>query len=217
MTWLITGNSNATTTSFLGTTNPQPLVIKTNNKEAMRVASADGDVSIGDLGGTRDPDYKLDVQGILNADDIRKGGTRLVGSQWKDGSGSISYDPPVVQGLVGIGTTDPWAKLHVVDPDGLGIRLSNGGELSLTMFVDDVGTSEEFLHLESRGADLHINGGGDPVHIQNLIGNVIRLGPSDDLSLTMMLRSIPQQVFALETRGADLQLNGVSPVHIQNL
>jgi hypothetical protein len=40
MTWLITGNSNATTTSFLGTTNPQTLVIKTNNKEAMRVASA---------------------------------------------------------------------------------------------------------------------------------------------------------------------------------
>src|SRR5688500_19608381 len=87
MTWLITGNSNATTTSFLGTTNPQPLVIKTNNKEAMRVASADGDVSIGELGATRSPDYKLDVQGILNADDIYKGGTQLVGSQWEDVSG----------------------------------------------------------------------------------------------------------------------------------
>jgi hypothetical protein len=81
MTWLIGGNSNATTTSFLGTTNLQPLVIKTNNKEAMRVASADGDVSIGELGATRSPDYKLDVQGILNADDIYKDGAKLVGSQ----------------------------------------------------------------------------------------------------------------------------------------
>src|SRR5215217_5578353 len=100
MTWLIGGNSNVTTTSFLGTINPQPLVIKTNNKEAMRVASADGDVSIGDQGATRSPDYKLDVQGILNADDIYKGGARLVGSQWEDVTDDgISYGA----GNVGIG------------------------------------------------------------------------------------------------------------------
>src|SRR5215208_8129474 len=114
MTWLIGGNSNVTTTSFLGTTNPQPLVIKTNNKEAMRVASADGDVSIGELGATRSPDYKLDVQGILNADDIYKDGARLVGSQWEDVTDDgISYGA----GNVGIGelgaARDPDYKLDV--------------------------------------------------------------------------------------------------------
>src|SRR5215217_8846631 len=114
MTWLIGGNSNVTTTSFLGTINPQPLVIKTNNKEAMRVASADGDVSIGDQGATRSPDYKLDVQGILNADDIYKGGARLVGSQWEDVTDDgISYGA----GNVGIGelgaARDPDYKLDV--------------------------------------------------------------------------------------------------------
>ena len=99
-TWLIAGNSNIDSTKFLGTTTPQPLVIKTNNKEAMRVASADGDVSIGDQGGTRSPDYKLDVQGILNADDIYKGGVPVVSSQWdrRDRRG-ISY----AAGKVGIG------------------------------------------------------------------------------------------------------------------
>jgi hypothetical protein len=100
MTWLLGGNSNVTTTSFLGTTTPLPLVIKTNNKEAMRVASADGDVSIGELGASRSPDYKLDVQGILNADDIYKDGTQLVGSQWEDVTDDgISYGA----GNVGIG------------------------------------------------------------------------------------------------------------------
>ena|SRR5215212_8340279 len=189
MTWFITGNSNATTTSFLGTTTPQPLVIKTNNKEAMRVASADGDVSIGELGGTRDPDYKLDVQGILNADDIYKGGTELVGSQWANvpNSNSISYyadgDPSDVS--VGIGTDSPSYQLHVVAPRKFdGITLDNGGDLSLLMFVDDIGTSDSeelILHLASNGADLHINGDGTPVRMGNLfVANLIQ-GSSREL------------------------------------
>jgi hypothetical protein len=100
MTWLLTGNDDAQPGSFLGTTNAQPLVINTNNQQAMRVASADGDVSIGDQGGTRSPDYKLDVQGILNADDIYKDGAKLVGSQWEDVTDDgINYGA----GNVGIG------------------------------------------------------------------------------------------------------------------
>lgn len=37
--WTIDGNSNTTTSSFLGTTNAQPLVLKTNNQERLRLES----------------------------------------------------------------------------------------------------------------------------------------------------------------------------------
>lgn len=46
--WSITGNSNTlSTTNFLGTTNTQALVIRTNNIEAMRVLSTNQNVGIG--------------------------------------------------------------------------------------------------------------------------------------------------------------------------
>jgi len=46
--WLITGNSNTTTTNFLGTKNTQPLIFKTSNVERMRIAKT-GQVGIGAL------------------------------------------------------------------------------------------------------------------------------------------------------------------------
>jgi len=46
--WSTTGNSNTTgTTNFLGTINNQPLVIKTNNTERMRIMNTTGNVGIG--------------------------------------------------------------------------------------------------------------------------------------------------------------------------
>jgi hypothetical protein len=48
--WTLTGNAGTSPgTNFLGTTDAQPLVVKTNNAEAMRVTSA-GDVGIGTAG-----------------------------------------------------------------------------------------------------------------------------------------------------------------------
>lgn len=46
-TWNTTGNSGTNpTTNFIGTTDNQPLVLKANNKEGLRILS-DGNVRIG--------------------------------------------------------------------------------------------------------------------------------------------------------------------------
>jgi hypothetical protein len=108
MPWDLFGNSGTNTSSFLGTVDVRPLVIKTNGAEAMRVTS-EGRVSIGGLGGPRSPDYRLDVQGTLNADEIRKGGAPLVESQWTTVGGGITYEG----GEVGIGARISGYRLNV--------------------------------------------------------------------------------------------------------
>ena len=108
MPWDLTGNSGTSTSSFLGTIDARPLIIKTNSAEAMRVGS-DGKLSIGSLGGPRSPDYKLDIQGVLNADEIYKGGAPLVESQWTTLGGGITYEG----GEVGIGARVSGYRLNV--------------------------------------------------------------------------------------------------------
>src|SRR5215207_6831141 len=105
--WDTTGN-DAVTGSFLGTRNAQPLAIRTGGAERMRIAP-DGGISVG-LPGVRLQEYKLDVGGVLHADDVHKNGAPLVGSQWGDvAGGGISYGG----GDVGIGAVRSGYKLNV--------------------------------------------------------------------------------------------------------
>src|SRR5439155_20301708 len=55
--WSLTGNTGTiSTTNFLGTTDAQPLIVKTNNTEALRVTPA-GNVGIG----TSTPANKVEI------------------------------------------------------------------------------------------------------------------------------------------------------------
>src|SRR5690349_12661716 len=134
--WTLTGNAGTNpSNNFLGTTDSQPLVIRTNGREAMRV-TPDGKVGIG----TATPKYSLSLftssdlnylEVVSGAGDTNGGwfgtdGTDLV-IQPKSGSNVVFYStsrltsssPPlmVVQndGNVGVGTAAPGAKLQITD------------------------------------------------------------------------------------------------------
>ena len=71
--WSLTGNSDTNpSTNFIGTIDGQPLVMKTNNNEALRIDAA------GNLGiGTNNPTAKLDVDGSVRLRNTAAGTNEL--------------------------------------------------------------------------------------------------------------------------------------------
>jgi hypothetical protein len=122
--WLLTGNATAAS-NFLGTTNNQPLSVRTNGTERLRVA-ANGNVGVGLTG----PATKLHVSGgrirlessgkrlDLRADggavDVQSETHNLfLHSSGPSGRNHIIMNPFGNEGNVGIGTQAPTAKLEV--------------------------------------------------------------------------------------------------------
>jgi hypothetical protein len=108
-TWSLLGNdlSNYGFTPKLGATSNHDLKIITNNQLRMIVKKGTGNVGIG----ITSPQYKLDVEGKVNATGFLRDGEELRGSQWSEGTNpdNICY----TLGNVGIGTCDPMHKLHI--------------------------------------------------------------------------------------------------------
>jgi hypothetical protein len=131
--WSLSGNSNSTSSSKLGTTTAIPLRIMTNNLERMRITPT-GSIGIG----TSTPASKLTVN-IPSGSPLRAqvgGVTRF----FVNGNGGVSIGQPVaapagglyVAGLVGIGTAAPAKTLHVAG----GGLISDG--LHVTKKFEDV-------------------------------------------------------------------------------
>ena len=122
-TWDLVGNGGNARGSFLGTTDAQPLVVKTSNAERLRVDSS-GNVGIG----TNVPGRALEVSAPDSNTGVKITGTVsnrswLVAVGVVAGDGKLSfYDYGAganrftidTSGKVGIGTTAPGAKLDVL-------------------------------------------------------------------------------------------------------
>jgi hypothetical protein len=166
--WSLGGNSNTDpTTQFLGTRDNQPLVIRTNNTERMRV-TADGNVGIG----MSSPSVRLSLGNDLANTKLalwESGGYRMglgVGSQQfrLHLSGVISserfsfLDAPsgnelvtiLGTGNVGIGTNNPQARLHVN-----GTAIFTQGNTTLQVLPNQL-----FDQTVSNAATLEIPGNG---------------------------------------------------------
>jgi len=121
--WLLTGNAGTNpATNFLGTTDAQPLVIRTNNTEQIRV-TANGRVGIG----TPTPGAKLEVAGAIK---VPEEGTLIFNDPNEAGTpGTDGFRIRYVENFYG-GTEDALiiekTDVNHADPDG-GISFVNTG------------------------------------------------------------------------------------------
>jgi hypothetical protein len=148
--WTITGNAGILPASnFLGTTDAQPIVIKTNNTEQMRILSG-GNVGIG----TNNPGSKLHIVGPA-------GGTIL-----NDGFEDATIPPFTTAGAGGLWTTTNTAGNFSVGTrgaqSGTGVA-SSVSQLDYSVTVGSTGGSISFDYKVSSeasfdGLQFYING-----------------------------------------------------------
>ena|SRR5215204_1872076 len=140
MPWDLTGNKGTNpTTNFLGATDNQPLIIRTNNTEKVRVTST-GNIGIG----TTNPARTLEIAASTGSTElvIRDNSQATDRRAWRLMNNSQVLSIEAVNdtltggtnlvnftraGNVGIGTKNPVAKLHL---EGGGIRWGNGSVLT---------------------------------------------------------------------------------------
>jgi hypothetical protein len=130
MAWELKGNAGTDPSNFLGTTDDQPVIIKTNNQEAVRINAEGGssgkvEVTVGQEG--------LTVTGLQPFITLRDRSAGDVRSLVQSIDGDVAFIPsnsggaiPAMvlkanTGKVGIGTTNPSSQVEIAAQDALSI------------------------------------------------------------------------------------------------
>lgn len=132
--WLLSGNTGTSPASdFIGTTDSADFVVRTNDQARMRITGS-GNTGIG----TSSPSARLDVSGKIKGDSLQvSSGTPSAGMVLTaaDATGNASWQPlpagntiwtrtaprvflTTLSDSVGIGTSNPLAKFHLVKTGG---------------------------------------------------------------------------------------------------
>ncbi|GIV51743.1 MAG: hypothetical protein KatS3mg038_2264 [Candidatus Kapaibacterium sp.] len=132
--WSLTGNSGTNpATNFLGTTDAQPLVVRTNNQERLRITSA------GALGiGTTSPSGFFNLEGNGTSTELFRIANDL--NSTKD-----SVMVFTSAGRLGVGTTSPTTALHVAATSNP-LRLQgvqNDTSLTTVLVIDTSGVVKQ--------------------------------------------------------------------------
>lgn len=182
MSWELTGNGGTNPTSnFLGTTDNQPLVIKTNGAEAARITS-DGNIGIG----TSQASQKLELgSGNILMQDANLGldGNLYFGGVTDAGQVGLRLFGGLVNAAIPAGFID----VRTSDPrDGLRIRVdtNNGGTERMRVTAEGnvgIGTTSprERLNVVSRSVltgegiltAANLDGTGNAVAISGIVGS----------------------------------------------
>jgi hypothetical protein len=92
-----------------------------NTTADLMTIKGNGNVGIGIT-----PAYKLDVAGVVNATGVNVNGSPITSSQWATSGSTINYG----SGNVGIGTSSPTTRLHVVGDETVTGNLTVSGNIT---------------------------------------------------------------------------------------